>query len=305
MKNRFKLTFDLTGDPNTAYTCAYYASDATKGFFVETAVAVQKGKGESELATHNPTLLRISSGNRTVWAYVERGDNIRISGKGDDMIGWEIGGNRLNEQWSRWRKENGAALRSGDAAKVNDAVARFVRSNPSDPLSTLLLQLYYNRREDNKGFLSLWHLLRDEAAAEIWIRMVNRNDLYTNRPLPAPDFSKPHTIVLKSFANGSDTIRTGEVPVMLYFWRNSDKNRKEGIDSLRALRKANPDSAKFIIADICFDADSLGWASPLGRDSLRHTIRAWNPIAEADSLMRSLGVERTPAMILIEPINKK
>ncbi len=304
-KPKFEVTFELPQAVNAAYTFTYYASSSKQGKWIETGVMVQNGKGKMTLPTANPTVVMLSAGANIIYFYTEKGDNIKITGESADIYSWNISGNSINEDWSKWRHENASALSSANVEKINAAVEKFVKKEPSNPLSALLLLYKFDRKEDNAAFLRLWKSLKGEAAKEKWITISGRNDLYTNTPLTPPDFKKNHKIILKSLANGSDTIVTGKVPVALLFWRNSDTDRVKMIDSLKALRKAHPDSASYIIADICFDPDSLSWTSPLGRDSLEHTIRAWNPVAEADSLYRSFGVEKTPALIIFPAINNK
>lgn len=304
VKNRFKMDFALPDSINNAYSLTYYASDSRGGRYIETAISVQKGKGMAELPVKNPSLISLKAGNIYIYIYAERGDNIKVSGSTVNPYEWDVTGNALNERWSRWRKDNKAVLNGGDPEKINRAISEYVRKNPSDPLSTLLLLCRYDRRADNSGFLAAWHLLKDDAAMEKWISLPGRNDIMTNSPLEEFDNKRPVSFVLKSLENGADTITTGKVPVVLCFWRNSDTRRKEFIDSLRALRKEHPDSDKFIIADICFDTDSMSWTAPLRRDSLKGVIRAWTPLAENDSVSRIFGIERTPRIVTIKPIKK-
>lgn len=303
-KPKFEVLFDLPESVHAAYTFTYYASSAKQGKWIETGVMVQGGRGRMTLPVSNPAVVALSAGGSMIYFYVERGDNVKIKGAGADIFSWEIGGNSINEDWSEWRRVNANALSGNNAEKINAAVEKYVKKNPEKPLSALLLLYDYDRRRDNEGFLRLWKSLKGDAAKEKWITISGRTDLYTNSPLTPPDLKKKHVITLKSLVNGADTIVTGKVPVAILFWRNSDNDRTRMIDSLKALRKAHPDSASFIIADVCFDADSISWASPLGRDSLEHTIRAWNPVAEADSVIRSLGVERTPVLITFPAIKQ-
>lgn len=304
-KPRFSVEFRLPDAIHAAYTLNYYASSSRQGKWMETGVMVQAGKGKAELPAVDPAVVGLSAGANTIYFYVERGNKIVITGKSADIFSWEISGNAITEDWNRWTRDNASILSSRDVKKINAAVEKYVKKNPSNPLSALLLLYEFNRREDNPLFLKLWKSLKGEAAKEKWITLSGRADLYTNRPVEEVDVKKKHTLVVKSLDNGADTIVSGEVPVVVLFWRNSDSKRGEMIDSLRSLRKSHPDSASFIIADICFDPDSISWASPLGRDSLKHTIRGWNPVAEADSAIRALGVEGTPMIITLPALKKK
>lgn len=295
---KITLDFELPSSLHAAYNISCYVSSSKGGGrWIETAIMLQNGKGRINLPMDQPSVIELKAGQTSVFIYAERGDKIKISGDSADPFNWKIGGNEINEEWSSWRKEYAGMLSSHQSGPVNEAVKKYVSKNPSDPLSVLLLLYEYNRRYDNEGFLKLWKSLKGEAAKEKWITISGRSDLYTNRPIEPASAKKKHKIIVKSLLNGTDTIVTGKKPVVILFWRNQDKDRDKMIDSLRSLRRHNPDSSSFIIADICFDPDSLSWVSPLGRDSLEHVIRGWNPIGEADSTMQSLGIERTPVMI--------
>lgn len=297
-KPRFILEFDLPADIYAGYNIQYYASSSTQSKWYETVAMVQQGKGKMELPLGNPAVVELQAGPKTIYLYAERGDKFKISGKSDDIFTWSVEGNDISHDWSVWRNANAAALAAGNSKEINAAVGEYVKKNPSDPLSALLLLFDYNRKENNEGFLKLWKLLKGEAAMEKWITLSGRTDLLDNHPVMVADKKKKHTLILKSFGNGADTIVTGKVPVAILFRRNGDMNKKEMLDSLRALRKSHPDSAKYIIADVCFDPDSLSWAAPLASDSLQKIIRAWNPLAEADSAIRALGVEKTPTLLI-------
>ncbi len=301
---KFNIEFQLPTSINSTYPLTYYASSPKQGKWISSAIVVQQGKGKMTFPVSDPAVVTLTAAGSTLYFYVERGDKVMVKGDSADPSSWVFSGNSINEDWSKWRKENSSQIAGGNAEKINSAVDKFVKKNPSNPLSALLLLYEYDRRINNEGFLKLWKSLKGEAAKEKWITISGRSDLYTNIPLEPVNVKRKHSIPLHSLVNGTDTIVTGKVPVVLMVWRNGDREREEFIDSLRALRKAHPDSASFIIADICFDPDSINWAAPLGRDSLEHIIRAWNPVAEADSVMRSLGIERTPMIITIPPLNK-
>ena len=304
-KPRFTLEFSLPEALHIAYTISYYNSSPTGGQWIETGVMVQQGKAKAILPLAEESVVGISAAGSVIYVYVERGQKITLEGESAELYSWKTGGNDINRHWSEWRIENKEALASGQSDLVNVAVEKYVKKNPENPLSALLLLYDYNRRDDNNGFLRLWKSLKGEAAMEKWITISGRSDIYRGKPLSDPDRSKRHTLILKTLANGVDTIVTGKVPVVLLFWRNTDKERSAMIDSLRTLRKEHPDSESFIIADICFEPDSINWVVPLGRDSLKHTVRAWIPFAEADSLVQALGVEHTPYILSFDTIPAK
>lgn len=298
---KIKLEIELPENVNQIYAVAYFSASSNGGTFISSAVPVRNGKGEITLPLAQPSVIELSRGGNVIYIYAEKGDKILISGKSDNPVLWKVEGNEINNRWCDWRLKNEKLLQENNTGKINKAIARYVNANPGDPLSTLLLLYKFNRRADNILFLSLWNKLKGEAAKEKWIAVSHRSDLIDNLPAGNIKKSKKPRLIIKTLDNGVDTIVTGRVPVVLLFWRNDDSDRQLFIDSIRKLRTEHPDSSKFIIADISFDVDSMSWRSPLQRDSLRHVVRGWNPLGEADSIIRALGVERTPALIRIDP----
>lgn len=297
IKNEIKLEFELPEQVNEAYNMTYYASDKVKGWYTETVAAVQKGKLKMILYTRNPTIVFIMGSGSIPRAafYAERGNKIRIEGDGDPLS-WNIKGNKITEQWSEWRLDNRDALSSNDPKLINKAVVNFVRKNNDNPLSTLLLLIYYDRRYDESGFMKLWNTLKDEALKPKWMELVSRNDLLKDAPVST---QSPGTMIVHSYDNGIDTLRTGLHPTILFFWRDNDSEHNDGIALIRDLASEFPDSMRRIIADVCFDPDSLAWGSRVREDSLRKVVRAWNFHGETDSLMMRIGVNRTPWYIVV------
>lgn len=304
VKNEVKVEFALPANVNDAYKMTYYASDPKKGWYVETVAAVQQGKAQLHLATRNPSLVFILDNSRIPRAvfYIERGDKIIITGDSSDPISWIIKGNDLTEEWTQWRINSRAALSSADFSKINGAVSDYVKKNPEKPLSTLLLLTYFDRRLDPVLFNKLWKTLKGKALEPKWMQLVSRSDLLAEAPLAAYELK---TMLLRSMGNGVDTLRFPSVPAILYFRRDDDATRDEGVEILRGLAKDYPDSASRIIADISFDTDSMSWTARARRDSLSKIIRAWNIHAEADTDMIRMGVERTPWFVVLDAKGKR
>lgn len=299
VKNEVSVSFNLPTKVNDAYKMVYYASDPVKGWYTETVAAVQQGKAKVTLVTRNPSLVFIMDHGAVPRAvfYIERGDKIKISGDGANPISWNISGNEISEEWTAWRIASRTALSSADSGKINKAVADYVRKNPENPLSTLLLLTYYDRNADPDNFRLLWEKLKGKALEPKWLQLVSRADMLTETPLFPQSVDSQ---ILHTLGNGVDTVRFGKLPAIFYFWRDTDSDRAQDIESLRTLSKDFPDSASRIISDICFDADSISWTNKARRDSTSKIIRGWQPRAETDSVIMRLGVHRTPWFIVLD-----
>lgn len=299
IKNEIKVEVQLSVDLNDAYRLIYYASDPKKGWYAETVIPVQKGKGEMICYTRNPTIVYVMHNSNVPEAafYAERGDKVKITGSDASPYSWNIGGNKINEQWSEWRLKNQDILMARDAKKINLAVGGYVNSNPDKPLAAILLLVYYDRSKDEAGFRKLWKKLKGDALSQEWTQLVAPTDLPEGMP---EERQKVADIVLHTAGSGADTLVLGKNPLMLFFWRTDDSDRDENIAQLRQLRRDIPDSAKNRITDISFEYDTIYWRNSLSRDSLQGVMRAWVPIGEVDSVMMRLDVTRTPYVLVFD-----
>lgn len=299
LKNEVQVKFEFTGVPMAGCQLQYYASDSRKGWFVETGATVQNGKGAVTLYTRNPTLvfITVSSDIPEAAFYAERGDDITIEGSEASPYGWKIGGNKINEEWTAWRLENRSALMNRLPEGVNAAVRKFVSKNSDNPLSAILLLLYYNRRVDEAGFQKLYSSLKGDARDAEWQNLVSAADM-VNGDFPAAEGVK--SMVLRTAGNGADTVVMGRRAAAFFFWRSADRDRGAGVAMLKSLAKGYPDSASRLLADICFEPDSTSWRYSAANDSLTRVIRAWNPLAECDSIMTRMRVPRTPYCIVYD-----
>lgn len=296
-RNEFKVSFELSKSDQASYSLRWYASDSRQGWFVETVVPLHGGKGEAACMTRNPALVYIYQGgnlSKTVF-YAERGDKIVITGNEPAPVAWSIAGNEINEKLTEWRLANREALSAGDSKRINGAVATYVAENSSSPVSTILLLEYFDRRADEAGFLASWKKLSGEASEEKWSELCGRSDVVFFEP--ESPVLPPSLIVRKPRAR-YDTLTFKGKPSLLFFYRNSDNGRPEGISMLRDLSKQWKDSASRILCSISFDSDSISWMTRLREDSLSGVVLAWNPLAELREEYIKMGVPRTPYYIV-------
>lgn len=297
-KNEFTIDFSLPEDVSVNVTASYHAADKRGGIQIEAVAPVSHGKGSLKGVTRLPILVYLRTGNskQATVVYVERGDEVKATGDSKSMETWRFSGNKLNEKWSDWRNDYADTIASGDPVKINAAVAKYVYANPSDPLSTLLLLTSFSRKDDEGLFRSLWFKLEGEARDSKWTDLVSRADQPT---LALTQPGKLKSMIMRSAANGVDTLRADSVKAsFFFFWTSGLTKRKEYIDSIKSLVKEYPDSSSRIIADVFMEADSTAWRSPLRSDSLNKVNRLWVPAGMADTRLIDLEVRQSPFFIV-------
>lgn len=305
VKNEFKVDFEFPKDHPGNYLMSYYAWDSRKGRWIERTVTIQEGVASVDGVTRLPTLVYVSDaslpGNSMI-IYAERGDEIRISGDGRDMGSWTVTGNKISERWSDWRKA--AYQQKDDTVAFHKRIEEYVRKNPKDELSSILMLTEWNRRKDPAGFVGLWNSIDKGARSHQLIEMCGVSDLLgiefittSEGDLEYAKDSGMKTLPLRSRDNGSDTLKFVS-PSFIYFFRENNTARKEAVDSMKVLAKAYPDSAKRVMADIYMDSDSMTWVNAIRRDSLKGVVRAWQPRGVVEEDMVRMGVVRVPWFVV-------
>lgn len=298
-KNEFSLEFTLQSENTDNYDVTYYATDKEGGFTVQAVASIREGKCLLTGLTRRPTMAYVYTRKYKypLIIYVERGNEIKITGETGDPLEWTVAGNKINDDLTAWRTQHLSVLLSQNTDSVNAAVKNFVEQNPESPVSTILMLGYFNRTVDEGGYVDMMRTLKGEAKEKKWFELMGRSDL-SDAPVKYP--AKLKSMVMKSSGNsGQDTIIVdGENPVFLAFWQAGHNERKALIDSLKILEKELPDSVR-IIADICLDADSITWRNAIRRDSL-HQKRLWAPLGLVDPLIGKLQVKDTPFFIVFD-----
>ncbi|MDE6273056.1 MAG: hypothetical protein K2M31_08640 [Muribaculaceae bacterium] len=317
LKNEFTINVSLPEDINTTYRISYYGAASKGGIAMDAAIAVAAGKGNLKGYTRYPTVVSLFSGQNqlpSIAIYAERGDDIKIIGSEADPLGWEVKGNKPNELLTEWRLANRSALEkvinpSGDNSyevrkALNKAIESFVEKNQKSVASLILLGIYYDSVADLKGFKRLYDLLDKSGVIEDYPNLIPRQDLLTDTEIiPVDGGGKKLTdIVVKSYVKNIDTLRlaSGNHPTLMYFWRRSDIERREDVDSLKRIAGWSGDSVKMGIADFCLDSDSTSWTYPIKSDSLKNTLHAWVPRGFADRDLMKMGVAGTPWWIVTD-----
>lgn len=314
VKNEFKIDFEFPKDHFGNYLLTYYAWDSRGGRWIEHTVSIQDGKATAGCITRLPSLIYVSdasSASNTIMIYAERGDKIKVVGEGRDMSAWSITGNKVSERWSEWRKE--AYKKKNDTKAFEKNIEEYVKKNPSDQLSAILMLTEWNRRENPEGFVKLWNSIDKSARPQQLIEMCAPPDLLGVEFITQADGKLEYakdasikTLEVRTRDRGLDTLRFAKAKAsIIYFYSENNASRRETADSLKKLGKAYTDSAKRVIADIYMDSDSMTWINAIRRDSLKGSVRAWQPRGMAEEDMAKLGVARVPWYIVKDSKGKE
>lgn len=302
IKNEFSIRFEFPKDFIGNYIVTYYAWDSHKGTWLEHTASVQEGKAEVPCVTRRPTLVYLrdaSSSTSSIILYAERGDDLVITGDSSDMNAWTVTGNKISEQWSKWRN----ATAGKDTEK---SIEDFVSKNPNNELSTIMMLTEWNRDDNPDGFVKVWNSIDKGARQQEIIEMCGAPDfpgieftVTADGNLSRAKDSKISNLEIRSKSNGLDTLKLAKAKVaMLYFYENNNSDHRVAIDSIKALTKEYKDSTQRIIANISVQTDSMIWVATLRRDTLKGVVQGWMPHGIADKKMVRLGIGRIPWVIV-------
>lgn len=298
-KNEFTLDFELSSDVTDNYNVTYYATDEKGGITVQAVASIREGKCELKGLTKKPTLVFITERRSTIPMVLlaNKGEKIEISGMDKNPLTWDVNGSEINSTLSEWRTDNYKILKENESDSVNIAVKNFVENNLESPVSTILMLCYYHRNHDEREYVSLMNSLKKDAKSPELLSLIGRSDQMIH------SYSYPaslESIVMRAEENGRDTLYINHKnPVLFYFWQTGDENRKDIIDSIKALKKEFPDSS-ILIADICLDVDSVGWRNAIKKDSLEKIKRFWAPAGLVDYKIQKLKVDAIPYFIVFD-----
>lgn len=306
IENKFDVEMDITGAGTTSYRLLWHASSAKQSMLMETVIALQGGKGIGKLPTKYPCIVYVFTGTsqQPVTAfYARRGDKIKITGKNDDPMSWRITGNDLNEAWCQWRIDHRKDL-DGGWMEINQAVASYVKGHRDDELSTVLLLTTYDRRANEDEFRRLWESLDDGAKPQRLTEALSRSDISgmtTGKNESLRDFAmraireRPDTLHPAPLC---DTLHPLRVAATILLIAADESESRAAKDTLRALARQYPDSAKRLIAHIYTDPDSVAWRMQMERDTLPGVAELWTPASLCDAELIRIGVNRNNFMIV-------
>lgn len=287
-KNEF--TVQVYPDPERPAPAAliYYASDDRQGWVVTQDLPIGMGTEKLILVTRNPTIVFVTSGGRTRSCfYAERGDRLKLRCRSGF---WTTEGNATNDDLAAWLRDNQKLVEADAGSALNSAIAKYVRANPSNRVSAIILYVFYDTRTDPEGFETLHKLLTGDAASDKLKRALG---------IMTPPQSPASMPALHLRAPGDSAIqvspRSAQSTIYL-FWSSPNRHA----DAAMTLRNRLRGNRTVRVADINMQADTSNWGSTLRRDSATQWICLWAPGAEQNGSLAALGLPGPDYLIVAD-----
>lgn len=279
-------------DAGTQYLQAIYLSGDS---LTNTPVSAVDGKfvmegNSEELAV---VYFYTSQGRLLTHVAAQNGDEIKLEGSVADNYGIAASGTDANSQWSGFIRDRAADFKAMDFKKTDKAIADFVRKNPDNVVSTLLLTCDYSdpgSAEAQKLLKSISETAKPALLLSLYSSAING--------IRTP--AKLSMLKLRGENDSLDIVKTrGHTLSVVYLWNSSDQDRKAVVERLKNLKKKSGD--KLQIVDICLDSDTLSWRSSIRRDSSswRHYKAVGGPV---DKTVENLNVKGSPFFIVADSV---
>ncbi len=294
----FRINGILDGFGTGNLRLVYTSADAVQSV---TATAVD-GKFMALGHTENPTIVRIytASGNVIGRFIIEPGETLDLHLNLTDPSHMEADGNSDTEKLAGFLADNAKALRTHNATVLNTAIDAYVRKNPAQYLSGLLLTDYYTPQGSESEALSLLASL--DAKVTRRLSLAAYRDMLTTLATPLDSLSLPS--VMRLFGN-SDTIdnvnlRSADyfLIMLTYSHQRASDSILAAVDSLTARHTAH----NLRIIDISADLDTAIWHTSLKEltDSGKHSSAIssyWSPAVFSIPELDGIPVARMPWFI--------
>lgn len=292
---KFKITAHLNGMPDGNVRIAYAAPDGVK----DTWVLVKDGKFEAEGSSPQLTVMGIydNSGKMMLKVAVQNGDNVSIEGDIAQKSDLKVRGNNANEEWFGFMHDNADAYNFGNEPILGMKIEQFIKANPDNVVSTLLLLFDYPYRNSTSKVERLLNTISKDAKPDFLLQ--THKALVQQQGTPITSIG---TLNLLNTANKVASISAlGSKFTILYFWNNDDYNHTQSVAQLKSMAEKSGSNLK--IADIYLEADTMQWRDKLNNDNAPWP-HFWAPGGPVDNELKSLVITTVPLLVVTDSSGK-
>ena len=236
-----------------------------------------------------PTLVSIlnGKGDLLITLVAVNGDHLKIKGDASKAMGIKVKGNKVNEDWQLFRDEHNAFYTDPNPSRLDAAIEKYVRENPSDLLSTVLLVADYSDYSDNNKMTELLNGINAEARPESLTRV------FLGNPMGHKNSSVPRLMTLTLVKHGGEfeEVKLTDHMTLISLWANPQNDRSTLIQKLQG--QDEPATPKFQVIDVLAEADTLRWYQTIAGDP-KDWKHYWAPGGPLEQGIQLLGITTMP-----------
>ena len=293
--DNFRIEGTIEGKPTMNIRVGYYADNVYNTLIT----ASREGKFEFFGNSSHPTIVDIYDYDyRTIArVYVVNGQQIECHIDRNDPYAIKASGNKETEQWAAFLNTNADSLRSGGPAAANRLVENFVRKNPENVLSTILLLTCFDSSRDIALADSLLTMIAPQA------RPATLTDAYNFMLQRLVDAEAAKSVLPITYIDKRDSIRTfkpSASSLSLLALSNEASGRTDSlVPAFKRIMKEKGAKGRVEIMDFSMDVDTIVWRRSVRTDSASWT-QGWAAGGVAAIGVGRLGVPSLPYFILCD-----
>lgn len=250
------------------------------GIVDESATVDKKGKFTFKGEVSSPVLVSIldQRGELLKKVVAVNGDHLKLKGDAGKSMGIKAKGSRVNEDWQLFIDEHLAFYTDPNPSRLDAAIEKYVRENPADMLSTLLLATDYSDFSDytkvDKLFKSIEAKARPESLAAALL------DIQVGPK--AANLPRLMTLTLIKHGGDFEEITLTGRRTLLNLWANPQKERSSLINKLQSYCET------IRVIDVLTESDTLRWHQTIADDpkAWQHYWAPGGPLEPGIQLLR-------------------
>lgn len=272
--SHFKVEGDITGLKGTVVKVIFRGDS---GVINAPLTVDKKGHFSFEGISAQPIIVTLMStrGDILTTLVAANGDHLKVKGDASKPMGLKVKGNKLNEDWQLFRDEHAAFYTDPNPSRLDAAIEKYVRENPADMLSTVLLVAdysdYSDRAKVNKMLKSIDAKARPESLA---IALGGASERPSKEVLP-----RLMTLNLVKHDGGFEEIKLTDRISLLFFWGNPQTQR----DAINRQLDAVDDAVR--VVDVLAESDTLKWHKTISGEDRAHYWAPGGPLEQGIQLL--------------------
>ena len=289
---QFRVNGTIEGKPTINLRAAYWAD----GAYRQLLTASRDGEFEFFGSSKTPAVVDIMDHEYRVIGriYIANGQNVECTLDRSNPFNISASGNETVEKWTRFLKENADSLRSGSGT-ANAIIGRYVKANPADVVSTLLMLTAFDASADPAGADSLLFSIDVSARPS---SLTSGYNFLLERLITAADTINPIVYFDAATGKGATFRPEDSGRSMIVFSTEDSPSRDSLLTAMRRLRRKY-EKKELEIVDISLDRDTVVWKNHIRRDSATWR-QGWAAGAMAAPGINCIGINRLPFAVVCD-----
>lgn len=289
----FKISADIAGMGNQNIHVVFLGDSGVSDAFIPVTDGKFKIKGNS----HDMTVVGIlDSQNKPLFRIaVSGGETVEVTGDINSPHHYRCKGSDAAEQWMDFERENAKLYDMADRSQLDRAIEKYVKENPKNVVSTLLLVADYSNAE---AALKLLDKVAVEARPESLVMSIDR--MYAVQDKVSKQI---HTMMLCSL-NGEfePLVPASSGATLIYWWTDYTPSRR---DDIRAIKKLSEQyGERLMVADVSLMPDTMGWRPTIKADTTQWK-HYWAPGSILDQAVEPLHLRSLPVCIIADSTGRQ